>query len=71
MALRRDICSTFSVLEYEAVKMGSKIAARYRASIGDVKDEAMMFEGCGSFVGWFARDLMATISIMNREELCG
>ena len=33
---------------YEAVKIGSKIAARYKASIGEVKDAAMMEDGCGS-----------------------
>lgn len=33
---------------YEAVNIGSKIAARYRESIGDVYDEAMTEPGCGS-----------------------
>lgn len=28
--------------------MGSKIAARYKASIGEVNEEAMMEEACGS-----------------------
>ena len=28
--------------------MGSKMAARYRASIGDVKEDAMMVPGWGS-----------------------
>lgn len=33
---------------YEAVKMGSKIAARYKESIGDVWEDAIMEPGCGS-----------------------
>ena len=28
--------------------MGSKIAARYKASIGEVREDAMIDDGCGS-----------------------
>ena len=28
--------------------MGSKIAARYKASIGEVREDAMIVDGCGS-----------------------
>lgn len=30
------------------MKIGSKIAARYRASMGEVRDDAIMEEGCGN-----------------------
>ena len=33
---------------YEAIKMGSKIAARYNASIGEVREDAMIEDGRGS-----------------------
>ncbi len=33
---------------YEAVNTGSKIAARYRESIGDVCEDAIIDPGCGS-----------------------
>ena len=38
--------------------MGSKIAARYRASIGEVREDAMIEDGCG-ILAWlcFAKEL--------------
>lgn len=40
------------------MKIGSKIAARYKASTGEVKDEAIMEFGCGSLALWcFASEL--------------
>lgn len=48
MAPRRDMYCTWRVCGYETVKMGSKIAARYRLSIGLVKLDAMIFPGCGT-----------------------
>lgn len=45
MALNRDICSTRRVDGYEAVNMGSKIAARYKQSMGEVNEEAIKVPG--------------------------
>lgn len=45
MALKREICSTSRVDGYDAVNMGSKIAARYRQSMGEVKEEAIRVPG--------------------------
>jgi hypothetical protein len=45
MAWKREICSRRRVFGYEAVKMGSNMAARYRQSMGEVKDEAMTVPG--------------------------
>ena len=36
MALNKEICCTRRVDGYEAVKTGSKMAARYRESSGEV-----------------------------------
>ena len=44
--------STCLVFGYEAVNIGSKIAARYTASIGDVKDEAITEPGWGRRACW-------------------
>jgi len=48
MACSKEIRCTFGVYGYDTVKMGSKMAARYSASIGQVKEDAMMDPGCGS-----------------------
>jgi len=45
IAPKRESCSTWRVCGYEAVKMGSNMAARYRESIGDVKEDAMISGG--------------------------
>lgn len=43
---------------YEIVKIGSNIAARYSASSGEVKDEAMIVPPCGRrFLSCFASEL--------------
>lgn len=47
MAWKRDMRSTRREFGYDAVKMGSNIAARYRQSMGDVKEEAMRLPGWG------------------------
>ena len=50
---------------YEAVKTGSKIAARYRASIGEVKDDAITDDGCGRCeLWWLARELRGGVQHM-------
>lgn len=48
MAWRRETRSTLRVLGYEMVKIGSKMAARYKQSMGEVCDEAMMVPGEGN-----------------------
>ena len=45
MAWKSEMGCTIRVFGYDAVKIGSKIAARYRQSIGDVKDDAMRVPG--------------------------
>jgi hypothetical protein len=47
MACKRDICCTRRVCGYDAVNIGSKMAARYKQSIGDVNEEAIMVPCCG------------------------
>ena len=47
MACKREIRLTRRVDGYEVVNIGSNIAARYNASIGEVKDDAMTEDGCG------------------------
>lgn len=50
---------------YEAVKTGSKMAARYRASIGEVKDDAITDDGCGRCdLWWLARELRGGVQHM-------
>ena len=64
IAPRREMCSTCRVWGYETVKIGSKIAAKYRESIGEVKDDAMIFDGSGTLPSCFlARDPFFTPSI--------
>ena len=49
---------TWRVDGYDAVKTGSKMAARYKESIGEVCEDAMIDPGCGSRALWcLARDL--------------
>ncbi len=46
------------------VKMGSKMTAKYRESIGDVKEDAMTSAGSGTRPsGFFAREPFLTPSI--------
>lgn len=43
---------------YEAVKTGSKMAARYRASMGEVEEDAITDDGCGRCdLWWLAKEL--------------
>jgi len=42
---------------YEAVKIGSKMAARYKQSMGEVKEDAMTDPGCGTRFWCFASEL--------------
>jgi hypothetical protein len=42
MAWKREMRSTSDVFGYEAVNIGLNITARYKQSIGDVNDEAMI-----------------------------
>ena len=48
IALGSDICSTNRVVGYEAVNIGSNMAAMYSASSGDVLLDAMTDPGRGS-----------------------
>jgi hypothetical protein len=43
---------------YEAVKIGSKMAARYKQSMGEVKEDPMTDPGCGTRFWCFARELV-------------
>lgn len=46
------------------MNIGSKMAARYSESIGEVKDDAIMFEGSGTLPScFFAREPFFTPSI--------
>lgn len=64
MAAKREMHSTCRVCGYEAVKMGSNIAARYSESSGDVKDEAIISHGSGTRPScFFAREPFFTPSI--------
>lgn len=47
MEVRRETGLTSGVSGYEIVKMGSKIAARYKESTGEVNEDAMIVPGCG------------------------
>jgi len=56
--------STCRVCGYETVKIGSKMAARYNESIGDVKEDAITFEGSGTRPScFFASEPFLTPSI--------
>lgn len=58
MARNNDMRCTRRVDGYEAVKTGSKMAARYRESSGEVQEQAIMEPGCGSRASWCrAREL--------------
>lgn len=46
-ASSKEIRWTNRVVGYDAVKIGSKRAARYRGSMGEVFDEAMIDLDCG------------------------
>jgi hypothetical protein len=49
---------TRRVVGYETVKTGSKMAARYSESMGEVCEDAMIEPGCGSRALWcLASDL--------------
>ena len=65
IAWKRDILWTRRVEGYEAVKTGSNIAARYRASMGEVHEDAMIDDGCGRCdLWWLARDLCGRVQHM-------
>lgn len=54
---------------YEAVKTGSKMAARYRASIGEVKEDAIRDDGCGRCdLWWLAKELSGGVQHMQGES---
>lgn len=60
MALNNETRCTRRVDGYEAVKTGSKMAARYRESRGEVYEQAIMEPGCGSRSLWcLAKELGA------------
>lgn len=50
----------------EAVNIGSKMAARYKASIGDVLDDAMMLLSCGRR----ALFLFSELLVCQQESRC-
>lgn len=54
---------TCRVCGYDTVNIGSKIAARYRESIGEVNDAAIILEGPGTLEAWDARLPFLTPSI--------
>ena len=58
MAWNNVIGWTRRVVGNDAVKTGSKMAARYKASIGEVLDDAMMLPCCGSRALFFFRELL-------------
>ena len=64
IAPKSETYSTWRVWGYDTVKIGSNIAARYKESIGEVKEDAMMSEGCGTLPScFFAREPFLTPSI--------
>ena len=66
IAWKREMRWTSGVDGYEAVKMGSKMAARYKQSMGEVKEDAMIDPGCGTRFWCFARDL-----VFHRQQRLG
>jgi len=64
IAPKSEMYSTWRVWGYDTVNIGSNIAARYRESMGEVKEDAMMFDGCGTLPScFFAREPFLTPSI--------
>jgi len=64
IAPNREMTSTWRIFGYETVNMGSNMAARYRESMGDVKEDAMMSEGPGTRPScFFANEPFLTPSI--------
>lgn len=64
IARNSEMYSTCLVWGYDTVKIGSKIAARYRESMGLVNELAMTFPGCGTLPSCFcAREPFFTPSI--------
>jgi len=64
IAPSNEMCCTCRVCGYDAVKIGSNIAAKYRESIGDVKEEAITSGGCGTLPScFFASEPFLTPSI--------
>lgn len=60
MALNKETRCTRRVDGYEAVKTGSKMAARYKESSGEVYEQAITEPGCGSRSLWcLAKELGA------------
>lgn len=65
IAWNRDILWTKRVDGYEAVKTGSKMAARYRGSIGEVEEDAITDDGCGRCdLWWLAKELRGGVQHM-------
>ena len=58
MAWNSVIGCTSRVVGKEAVKTGSKIAARYNVSIGEVLEAAMMLPSCGSRALFLFKELL-------------
>lgn len=63
MAWNSETRCTRRVEGKEAVKMGSKIAARYNASIGEALEDAITLPGRGSRAVFWDRDPLFTPSI--------
>jgi hypothetical protein len=64
IAPKRDMHSTCRVWGYETVKIGSKMAARYKESTGEVKEDAIIFDGSGTLPScFFANEPFFTPSI--------
>ena len=64
IAPNSEISCTWRVCGYETVNIGSKIAARYSESMGEVNEDAITFEGWGTRPScFFARDPFLTPSI--------
>lgn len=74
IACRRDSRSTLRVLGYDAVKTGSKMAARYTGSMGEVKEDAIIQLPMGRRVCCLARCLSSPVEISGRflihESIC-
>jgi hypothetical protein len=66
MAWKREMRSTRREFGYEAVKMGSKMAARYRLSMGEVNEDAINVPGCGRRFWCLASDLIRLSVLMVR-----
>ena len=66
-ACRRVIGSTSRDVGYDAVKTGSKIAARYKASMGDAQEAAMMVPSCGRRFKFLLMVLRESERVLGRQ----